>query len=52
MSKRWLGVTHGMKGWFAVLYDDAGPIDSGDGYPTIKMAKQDAKAWAIMEVFL
>ena len=49
MIKR-VGVTHGLRGWFAVLYDEAGPIQSGIGsYETPEGAAQEARDWAISE---
>lgn len=50
-----IGVTQGMRGWFAVLYstDGAGgyePIQSGfDSYETTEEAREDAKAWSRAE---
>lgn len=38
-----VGVTKGMRGWFAVLYDHDGPIQTGIGsYKTREGAEQEA----------
>ena len=45
-----IGITHGLRGWFAVLYDDDGPIQSGIGsYRTPEEAKREAIDWARTE---
>lgn len=47
MAKRKLiGVTNGMAGWFAVLYDDE-PIETGIGrYETRAEAEDEGRSWA------
>lgn len=45
-----IGVTQGMRGWFAVLYDEEGPINSGIGsYATPQGAHEEALEWAQAE---
>ncbi len=45
-----IGVTHGLRGWFAVLYDEAGPILAGIGsYETREGAEKEALDWARSE---
>lgn len=45
-----VGVTHGLRGYFAVLYDQDGPIQSGVGsYETPDGAYREARDWAISE---
>jgi hypothetical protein len=42
-----IGVTSGMSGHFAVMYDDDGPINTGVGrYKTRKEAVQEARDWS------
>lgn len=42
-----IGVTSGMSGYFAVLYDEDGPIQSGVGrYKTSAEAEDEARDWA------
>lgn len=49
-SRLCVGVTHGMRGYFAVLYDDAGPIQSGIGsYEHPNDAWVEARDWASSE---
>lgn len=44
------GVTYGMRGWFAIIYDDDGPIQSGIGsYHTAAEAWVEAAQWAESE---
>ena len=46
------GVTSGMRGFFAVMCDDHGPINSGIGsYKDSKGAAQEAAEWAEAEGF-
>jgi hypothetical protein len=41
-----LGVTQGLRGWFAVLYDSDGPIQTGIGsYSTAEGASKEAIEW-------
>ena len=45
-----IGVTSGLRGYFAVLYDEAGPITSGIGsYETPEAAAEEARDWAVSE---
>jgi hypothetical protein len=45
-----VGVSSGMRGFFAVLYDDNGPIESGSGsFGTYGGAYDEAVAWAKAE---
>jgi len=45
-----IGVTNGLRGFFAVLYDDEGPIQSGPGsFKTAKRAAFEAQDWATSE---
>lgn len=45
-----VGVARGMRGYFAVLYDDDGPIESGVGsFGTYAEAHEEAVAWAQSE---
>lgn len=45
-----VGTTQGVRGFFAVLYDQDGPIQSGIGsYATQEEAKQEARDWARSE---
>lgn len=45
-----IGVTKGMRGWFAMLYDNDGPIQTGIGsYPDASGAKVEACEWAQSE---
>lgn len=45
-----VGVTHGLRGYYAVLYDKDGPIQTGIGsYPTRDDAKREAWDWAKSE---
>lgn len=45
-----IGVSYGLRGWFAVLYDDEGPIQSAPGsFATEREAHEDAKAWGRAE---
>jgi len=45
-----VGVAKGMRGYFAVLYDDDGPIESGVGsFGTYAEAHEEAVAWAQSE---
>jgi len=45
-----IGVTRGMRGLFAVMYDDDGPILSSPGsHGTYDEAYDDAVAWAAAE---
>lgn len=56
-NKPFVGVTHGMRGWFAVLYvwnEEHGgfyePWNSSDfSYATREGAEKDAKVWAEAE---
>lgn len=42
-----IGITHGMRGWFAVKYDDEGPIDTSPlSFKTSAEARKDAIDWA------
>lgn len=44
------GVTHGLRGYFAVMYDEDGPIQSGIGsYETSDDAWTEAQQWARSE---
>lgn len=44
------GVTSGLRGCFALVYDDAGPIQSGIGsYDTPELAAVEAAEWAESE---
>jgi hypothetical protein len=46
------GVTSGMRGFFAVMYDDEGPIQSGIGsYDNSTAAALEAMQWAEAEGF-
>lgn len=46
------GVIRGMRGFFAIMYDDGGPINSGTGsYANSKEAAMEAYEWAIAENF-
>lgn len=48
--KRTIGVTQGMSGWYAVLYDAEGPTDTGIGrYPDRSGAEVEAAGWAEAE---
>lgn len=50
MTKIQFGVTHGLRGWFAIMYDDEGPIQSGIGsYDTPAEAWKEAAEWADSE---
>jgi hypothetical protein len=43
-------VTQGLRGWFAVLVDDRGPVQSGIGsYATAQQAEREAADWARSE---
>ena len=43
-------VTHGLRGWFAVLVDGNGPVQSGVGsYRTAQEAEREAADWARSE---
>lgn len=45
-----VGVTHGLRGYFAFLFDDQGPIQSGPGsYADPAGAWQEAREWAQAE---
>lgn len=44
------GVSYGLRGWFAVVYDNDGPIQSGIGsYNTEFEAWAEAYDWAVSE---
>ena len=44
------GVAHGMRGFFAIMYDDEGPINSGIGsYSSPAEAGVEAAQWAESE---
>lgn len=48
----YFGITKGLRGWFAVMYDQDGPIQSGIGsYPDEKkhLAQSEAADWAASE---
>jgi len=46
----WFDVTRGLRGYFAVCYDEDGPIQSGIGsYETPQEAAQEAVEWAMEE---
>ncbi len=48
-----VGVTSGLRGYFAVLYDQDGPIQSGVGsYKSAKEAMVEAREWAESEELL
>lgn len=45
-----IGVTYGLRGYFAVLYDTEGAIQSGIGsYETEDGAKEEAYEWSCAE---
>jgi hypothetical protein len=45
-----IGVTNGLRGYFAVAYDELGPIQSGVGsYRTAEQAAEEAYDWAMSE---
>jgi hypothetical protein len=45
-----IGITNGLRGYFAVLYDECGPIQSGIGsYETPEGAADEARDWAVSE---
>lgn len=45
-----IGITHGLRGYFVVLYDKDGPIQSGFGsYKTREEAIPEAKDWSQSE---
>jgi len=47
-----IGITSGMSGHFAVLYDEDGPIETGVGrYKTSDEAKIEAKSWALSDEY-
>jgi hypothetical protein len=47
------GVTNGLRGFFAIIYDDEGPIQSGIGsYSSSKEAAKEAIEWAESEGYL
>jgi hypothetical protein len=49
-ASQFITVTHGLRGYFAVLMDDQGPIDSGLGsFLTPEAAGEEAQAWAAAE---
>jgi len=46
----YITVSHGMRGWFALLADSDGPVQSGIGsYATAEEAAEEARAWALAE---
>lgn len=48
--RKYIGVTQGLRGWFAVLYDADGPIQSGIGsYKTAAEAQSEAIDWSISD---
>ena len=49
MNKVMFGTTSGMRGTFAVMYDDEGPIQTGVTCKNHAEAKKDAIAWAKSE---
>lgn len=50
MSKVRIGITSGMSGHFAVMYDGDGPIQTGIGrYSTPEQAHDEAMEWAESE---
>ena len=53
MSKLYVTITYGIKGWFAILCDDKsveeGPLISGPGFRTVEEAIQYGKEWAKAE---
>jgi hypothetical protein len=50
MHKKYIGVTSGMSGYFAVLYDAEGPIQTGIGrYNTKEEAEEEARGWSIAD---
>jgi hypothetical protein len=45
-----IGITKGMRGWYAVHYDNDGPVQSGLGsYATPEEAAREAEEWAESE---
>jgi hypothetical protein len=43
-------VTHGLRGWFAIMVDKDGPVQSGIGsYATAKEAERETADWARSE---
>ena len=45
-----IGITKGMRGYFAVMYDEDGPIQSGIGsYATHDEAISESREWDIAE---
>ena len=43
------GVAHGMRGFFAIMYDDEGPINSVGSYSSSAEAGEEAAQWAESE---
>lgn len=47
---KWIGVSSGLRGFYAVLYDRDGPIRTGIGsYATARDAAQEAVEWGQAE---
>lgn len=50
MSKAYITVSSGMRGWYSVMVDDEGVIVTGlDSYATSEGAEEEAKLWAASE---
>jgi hypothetical protein len=45
-GKIWISTTSGIRGRFAVMFDDDGAIQTGMTCKTFKQCKDDAIAWA------
>jgi hypothetical protein len=44
------GIAHGLRGWFAIVYDDAGPILTGlNSFDNEYSAYVEAVEWALCE---